>query len=240
MTKKPHSKSVGETGAVRVSNQNGIPLVTWERIAFPDNKSAQELLVAESFVRILRQIEGKDASVLQLKENDFDFLLREENGDIYLELQEIVIRAKRVSPYSSKEQIIQSEKFATTITSETTKKVIKYSGKQDRSTDLLIYDTHWQFSLSATVKKLVAYWLATKAHPFRRVHHLSMHDQNSGTVELLFPNAKILAGFHPRQAAGHKYVNFDPALALPLTQEDGSIGVKFELPPDLLKKLMAR
>jgi hypothetical protein len=237
MTKPPQQKPIGETGPVRVTHSKSDPLVTWEKIRFPSDKAAQEMLVASAFVEALNAKEGTTWSINRLEENDFDFDLRQGEEQRYLELQEIIIPpAKRGTPYSSREQVIVSAKFSDTILSEIRKKSAKYPRTLGHPLDLLIYVTHWRFLPNQTVQRLVAHHLKHNDHPFARVYELQMLTEKDGTIERLFPNDVIPQGFDHR-AGTNRYINFDPAECQPVKNANGSIGVALTVGPDALNKL---
>jgi hypothetical protein len=175
---------------------------------------------------------------MTLKEVDFDFALCSEEEKRYLELLEIVIPPpKRGIPYASREQVVQSKKFSETIISEIRKKALKYPRGTARGLDLLLYPTHWRFLTSQIIRQAVAKYLKDNAHPFAHVFEFSIFDENSGVIQLLFPNDELLTSFRPQAIEGHRYVNFDPATRKPVKNDDGSIGVGFDLSSQAIKKL---
>jgi len=238
MSDRLHKKPIGETGKVRVTHSKGEPIVTWEPIRFPTGKAEQELVVASTFAKELSTNEGTDWIVEQLNENNFDFALRSSTESRYLELQEIIIPPpKRGTPYASREQVIQSRKFSETIILGIQRKALKYRRGTDYALDLLVYPTHWRFMTSETVRQAVAKYLKDNIHPFAHVFEFSIFDRTSGLIQVLFPNEERSKSFSPQNIAKHRYVNFDPAIRKPVKDEDGSIGVSFDLSSEALKKL---
>ena len=225
--KRIHKKPIGDSGPVHVTHIDGKPVVTWRRIDYPAEKTAQETVIANLFVRALNAKEAANWSVERLVEDDFDFNMSAEGESRYLELQEIIIPPKRRgSPYVDRDQVIISRKFANTILSEIDKKVYRYPRTLRKPLDLLIYHTHWRFQTHAVVLKLLSYALKSKPHPFSRVYLYARLDEGAGDVERILPNDEILTGFNPSGAKNHRYVNFDPSAGQPFRQQD-SIEVHF-------------
>ncbi len=235
--KRIHKKPVGDSGPVQVMNVDGNPVVTWKRIDYPAEKSAQEMVIARLFVGTLNATEMTNWSVKQLAEDDFDFIMSDRTKEErYLELQEIVIPPKkRGSPYVERDQVIISRRFANTILSEIDKKISKYPKAVNQAFDLLIYNTHWRFQTNQVVLKLLAYSLKSKRHPFSCVYLYTRLDEGSGNLERIFPNDEILRGFDPVAAKKDRYVNFDPAAGQPFKQGN-SIGVYLPLSPENLRR----
>lgn len=236
---KSHRKPIGETGPIQVTNTSGDPLVTWLTVQFPDDKAAQEMVIASTFVKELNSKENAHWTVEQLEENNFDFAMHSSEGRRYLELQEIVIPpAKRGSPYSSRQQVIRAGKFADTIVTAIGRKAAKYPRSQATSLDLLLYATHWRFLPSQSVTKLIAHHLRNVSHPFANVWQLTLSEQGTGSIERLFPNEQLLNGFSPMEAKIRRYVNIDPATRYTVKRTDGSIGVGFTLNSEATRKLL--
>jgi hypothetical protein len=125
--KRIHEKPSGELGAVRVTNNGGTPLVEFRRFGFPQEKKAQEALIANLFVSSLNAGSLGQWTLQQLDENDFDFELRCADEKRYLELQELVIPPKkRGPPYADREQVIHPGKFAKSMISKIAGKAISY------------------------------------------------------------------------------------------------------------------
>lgn len=233
MSKKKHRKPIGETGPLRVENSAGSPLVSWEKIKFPEDKATQEMLIASAFLKELNAIEPTPWQIRQLDENDFDFEITNGTETKYLELQEIIIPpAKRGTPYASKDQLIESGKFSKTILSSIGMK----AGKYNQPVDLLVYNTHWRFLPTDNVRRLVAHGLAQSAQPFSRVFMFSIIQEGVGILALVYPNPQFIEGFDPRTVKDNRYVNFDPAQAQPIKNEDGSIGVRHMVDPQTWKR----
>ena len=238
MNGRIHKKPIGETGKIRVTHSMGDPIVTWDALRFPEGKPAQELVVASAFAKQLSTNSGTSWIVEQLDERDFDFALSSIEGRRYLELQEIVIPApKRGTPYASREQVVHSKRFSETIISQIRKKALKYPRGTTCDLDLLVYPTHWRFLTSQIVRQVVAKYLKDNVHPFAHVFEFSMFDENSGVIQVLFPNEQLLTNFRPENVTDHRYVNFDPATRKRVKNDDGSIGVRFDLSPQAFKKL---
>ena len=109
MAKKP----VGENGPLHIQFGPN-PALNWNKIKYPENKEAQESLIAGAFAK--QQSAGTPYQLTQLPQDDFDFKF-ERNGNVsHLELMEMTFPGKkRGTPYADNEQKIQSEKFSNTI-----------------------------------------------------------------------------------------------------------------------------
>lgn len=220
-----------------MTHSGGDPIVAWQPIRFPTDKPRQELAIASAFAKQLSTNESTSWIVEQLNENDFDFVLRSSAESRYLELQEIIIPPpKRGIPYVSREQVVHSKKFSETIVSGIQRKALKYPRGTTPILDLLLYPTHWRFMTSETVRQVIAKYLKDNAHPFAHVFEFSIFDHNSGVIQVLFPDNGRLKSFRPQDVAHHRYINFDPATRKPIKNDDGSIGVRFDLSPEAFKK----
>jgi hypothetical protein len=69
------------------------------------------------------------------------------------------------------------------------------------------------------------------------VYYLAILTENASRIEILFPGDHFLKGFNYSGARANRYINFDPTKRQPIKTPDGSIGVRFTLGPDALKKL---
>ncbi len=238
MKGQPHNKPTGDIGQIRITNSAGSPLVTWEKIRLPNDKAAQETLIATAFVKQLNADQNSNWGLKQLKEDDFDFVIRDGAKSTFLELLELVIPpAKKGPPYASKEQVIRTCKYADTIISEIEKKSRKYPRTLSQPLGLLIYVTHWRFKTSATVRSILSHYLNRHSQPFSFVWYFSMHDEGSGAIDVVFPNPLLAGSFNPKISRTHSYANIDPANAVPLVREDGSIGMKTGITTDTIRKL---
>jgi len=57
-----HRKPTGDTGATRVTNVAGMPVVEWRKISLPAEKAAQEMSIAKAFLEALNAQELDDRS----------------------------------------------------------------------------------------------------------------------------------------------------------------------------------
>ena len=238
MNKQPHKKPIGEDGPLRISAPEGQAEMEWRKIEHPPGKREQETATATAFIDALNAEEKSNLKLSQLEEDDFDFEIQSGDEKRYLELQEIIIPGKkRGSPYAPGEQVIDEQKFAKTILGAIRSKALKYPKGLQQPLDLLIYHTHWRFRPNEAVLKLVAHGLKGQSLPFARVYYFNRlgAEKGEGKATRLFPDAVILSGFRP-DAPTSKYANFDPAGAQPFNEE-GNVGVRFNLSPDAVKKL---
>src|SRR5665213_107303 len=209
-SKRVHKKPIGESGPVRVSHSaDGDTTIEWQKIEYPAEKKDQELAIATSFVSAQNAAQGSEWNLNPLKEDDFDFEIKNANNERYLELQEIVIPGKkRGPPYATGEQVIQPGKFAKTILSAIASKAIKYPNTLSRPLDLLIYTTHWRFVPNKSVLQLVSDGIHKSSYPFSRIYFFNrLNETESQTVDL-FPSRDLLEGFNRSEAESHAFVNF--------------------------------
>jgi hypothetical protein len=83
----------------------------------------------------------------------------------------------------------------------------------------------------------VAHDLASNSHPFSNVYFFTRIDTKNGESVILFPNNELIKGFDPRSFKGNRYVNFDPAAAVPFKDGD-KVGVRFDLSPAAVKNFV--
>jgi len=238
-SKPAHKKPIGESGPVRLShNADGNTIIVWQKIEYPAEKKEQELAIATSFVSALNAAQGSNWHLTPLKENDFDFELKNARDDRYLELQEIVIPGKkRGPPYVKGEQVIQSGKFAKTIIAGITSKAIKYSNTLSRPLDLLVYVTHWRFVPNKSVLQLVSYGVHKSSHPFSNIYFFMRLNETESQTENLFPSRALLEGFNRNEAKSKAFLNFDPGSGESFRDGD-KVGVRFALSPQVTKTLL--
>ena len=173
-----------------------------------------------------------------LKEDDFDFELKNAGEERYLELQEIVIPGKkRGPPYAKGEQVIQPGKFAKTILSAVTSKAVKYPSTLSRPLDLLVYVTHWRFLPNKSVLQLVSDGIHKSSHPFKNIYFLNRLNETETQTVNLFPSRDILEGFDRKEAESKALVNFDPASGEAFRDGD-KVGVRFALSPQVAQTLL--
>src|ERR1700760_3060864 len=96
-----HKKPMGDIGPLVASAGDHQYDLHWDRIGFPQDKVGQEQYVAYLFLEALqRQGEGA-IGIEKLPECDHDALLQTGDGNVELQLMEIVLRRRRGSPYRS-------------------------------------------------------------------------------------------------------------------------------------------
>jgi len=233
-SKHVHTKPIGESGPVSVSHTaDGQTTIEWQKIKYPPEKKDQELAIATSFVCALNVAQVSEWSVAPLKEDDFDFELKNAEEERYLELQEIVIPGKkRGPPYAKGEQVIQVGKFAKTILSAITSKAVRYPSALLRPLDLLVYVTHWRFVPNVSVLQLVSDGIHESSHPFKKIYFLVRLDETEAHMVNLFPSRDLLVGLDRKKAESRSFVNVDPGSGEAFRDGD-KVGVQFALSPQV-------
>lgn len=183
MTKKIHKKPIGTIGPVSLC----VSGAEFRPIRFPETKDEIEALIVRAFASEIMPDGLMITNVNQNAENDFDFILKTTDGNKYLELMEVAPLENLRGSYKVAPSTYKPYDFAEYILSKVLGKSVRYQGAKKSEIILLIYITHWSFTLSESVITLLQYWLATQSHSFERVYCYQPIDPASGVRHLLFP-----------------------------------------------------
>ncbi|MCC7227811.1 MAG: hypothetical protein IT507_14100 [Burkholderiaceae bacterium] len=183
MTKKIHKKPVGTIGPIRLCAAGA----EFHKVRFPDTKDEIEALIVQAFASEIMPDGLMITNVDQNAENDFDFFLKTTDGNKYLELIEVAPLENLRGSYKVAPSTYKPYDFAAYILSKVLSKSVRYRGAKKSGIVLLIYITHWSFTLSESVITLLQYWLTTQSHSFERIYCYQPIDPASGVRHLVFP-----------------------------------------------------
>jgi hypothetical protein len=145
-------------------------------------------------------------------EQDFDFTVTGPDGPAYLELMEIAPLDMFGTTFDKAPPLYNGYDLAQNIALKILGKSSRYSDPTPKALYLLAYVTHWSFSLSETVVRLVQHELARSPHKFRGVFSFQLLSEDQGLVYRLWPvPPDLLRGFDPEQFKDHKVLNLDYA-----------------------------
>lgn len=143
-------------------------------------------------------------------EQDFDFTVTGLDGPAYLELKEIAPLDLFGPTFEKAPAMYNGYDLAQNIAGMILKKSKGYADPAPKALYLLVYVTHWSFSLSDTVVRLVQYELARHEHKFCGVFDFQPIDNEQGLVHRLYPvPPELLQGFDPELFKDHKVLNLD-------------------------------
>ncbi|HEV2840949.1 MAG TPA: hypothetical protein VGW39_06470 [Chthoniobacterales bacterium] len=208
-------KPTGTSGFFRVQvRSNGDVLGSFEKTAFPAEKSAVELQIVNRFIASMNMGRGKSEDRFFLrnpssnKESDFDVTVSTPRGPAYLELMEI---APLAGPYGQAPSNYKPYDLAKTILFGVLEKSNRYAKDAGQPIFLLLYITHWAFTLSGTTIACLRYWLKAQPTLFRAILTYEPIDENEGEPHWLFPVPPDLIGsFDPEQYKENVCQNLNP------------------------------
>lgn len=142
------------------------------------------------------------------EENDFDFTVQSTNGKAFLELMEI---APLHGPYDEAPNLLNIYDFSQVIFEGILHKSQRYPNNMTSDLFLLVYVTHWTFTLSDEVISCLRYWCARTNLVFRAVFSFQSFNDDSGTPNWIFPvPPDLLADFDPEKVQKTTVLNLDP------------------------------
>jgi hypothetical protein len=145
-------------------------------------------------------------------EQDFDFTVTGPDGPAYLELMEIAPLEISGTTFDKAPPEYNAYELAQYIAQKILEKSSRYTNPAPRSLFLLAYVTHWSFSLSETVVRLVQHVLSHSAHKFSGVFSFQPFSDDEGLVHRLWPvPPEVFRGFDPEKFKDHKVLNLDYA-----------------------------
>ena len=209
-------KPIGQRGFFKVSvDETGTASGEFVSAAYPAQKEAQELVVASAFVQAMADGAHADglsllfADLTPLTENHFDFSVTVQDSPAYLELQEI---APLTGPYTTAPAQYKPYDHAQHILANISAKAAKYPDDGGAPIFLLVYVTHWSFTLSKTVIDCLRVWLQQEATPFRAIFAFTPQPEAVGIVCQLAPvPPEQIAGFNPESVRNNTVLNVNPA-----------------------------
>lgn len=210
-----YKKPTGEIGPVRFSRKPDGANVSWNTVAFPSRKEDIELLIVRLFHDSLIKEGVREFTYRQNEQKDFDFVLEFADATSYLELREIQYKdiqelQTHGPPYRSRKTAIVDLAYAMQIASAVHKKSHQYGRPGKTSVDLLLYITHWRFSPSELVIRLVQYFLLTAPPMFDHVFFIRPINSTEADPRVLFPSRDPLEGHKPEEFINSEYLKLDP------------------------------
>ncbi len=189
--------------------------MSWNTVAFPSRKEDIEFLIVKLFHDALIREGVREFAYRKNEENDFDFTLEFAHGSSCLELRELFYKDIQETdfnapPYKSRRTAIKDFAYAMQIASAVYEKSNRYGQRGKVAVDLLTYVTHWRFSLSELVVRLVQHFLLSAPPMFDHVFFIRPTDDNKGDPRVLFPSHDPLEGHAPEEFIGSEYLKLDP------------------------------
>lgn len=210
MAKKKNKKPTGRLGGLKPKPGINGPISTWYPVNFPDGKEEIEELVMDKFIRAETRPGLGFLSVSQNTQNHFDFTLETLSGPIYMDLMEVMYQVGPGNPYQNGGKPIHCGYYALQIMNKIMGKSSKYGASKNVPHHLLIYNTHWDFSLPPELIKLLQHKLLISEHNFEKIFYLSMTDNINPQVFQIYPTPfKDIENFNPALVENGEYVNAD-------------------------------
>lgn len=176
-------KPVGTTGPIRLSREG----VSRQLVEFPEGKREREAMIATLFVSNAGRFADPLApfsQLVQLPEDNLDFSVQTQRGQMYLELAEFAPLSDLGVTYETAPRHLSIGDLADLLC----RRIREKSVKQGRSDCLLvIYKTHARFLVPPPAIELVRRRLQPDRPKFHKVYFLSPHDQTGATVSEVFP-----------------------------------------------------
>jgi hypothetical protein len=201
-------KPTGRSGFFRIYASGEATPVENSR---PTNKAEIEQAIVDMFLRSHTYFTGEPFFLnnpRQNAENDYDFTVTSPKGDASLELIEIAPLAEVKGDYEKVSAGHRAGDLAKAVGDAIFKKSNRYQPK--RELFLLVYRTHWSFSLGFAAIQLLRYRLSREQHVFSAVFYLNPIDGTVGELHWLYPvPPDLLANFRPEDAENAYSLNFD-------------------------------
>src|SRR5262249_33236914 len=180
----------------------------------PETKVEIERCIADRFIASMNQYPAQAGERFFLsnpvtnQENDFDFTVQSSRGDAFLELMEI---APLRGPYDTAPPRYDVYGFARALFGGILSKSERYPKRMTNELFLLVYVTHWAFTLGEPVIGCLRYWCAKTPLAYRAVFSFQSLDEKEGTPQWIFPvPPDLLGNFDPEKVRGATCLNLDP------------------------------
>ena len=208
------TKPTGTSGSFHVQiNPDGSASGSFVPVTFSKSKSEIEQQVADQFIKSMdaHPVQEKEKFFLSAprlnQENDFDFTVDSPQGEASLELMEI---APLKGSYKDAPTPYNVYDFSKTIFQGILSKSQSYPQKMAKDLFLLVYVTHWSFTLSKLVIACLRYWCASTPLAFRAIFYYAPRG-NSGLHDQIYPvSSEILNDFDPEKVRAEFCLNLDP------------------------------
>ncbi|WP_440637284.1 hypothetical protein ACSHT2_25605 [Bradyrhizobium sp. PUT101] len=208
MPKKP----AGQVGPFVVRQTAEGPSAEWKKIAWPEEKSAQEQFVMDCFVEEFRKRGATINKVIQNEENNFDFRIQTPGGDINIDLTEFVYFDGKGNPFEREGAWVNCLECAKALASLVENKSRHYGRPGTTAVDLVVYATHWQFRPDQTTIALAQTILGTMHLTMENVFLVLPLGPKRATFYLLHPVRKdVLGGKSLEDFKDTRWLPLDPA-----------------------------
>jgi hypothetical protein len=185
-----HKKPQGRKGPIRISGAG--PRLTV--IAFPDEKRARELMIAQMFVRAANRsimLESPEqpryppfSDLVPNEENDLDFVITTSRDVKRMDVAEFAPLDKHGPEFKdAPRQLDQTTKSDLLL--ELVRRKSAHQGGSNRV--LVIYVTEQGFWVDPVTMEITRRALDRERPRFERVYFISPHDSTTGTVSEIFP-----------------------------------------------------
>lgn len=210
------AKPVGTTGVTKLTFAGGAATSDFQKLEFPKTKGEIEKLIVGGFVRSIGDsslLPSRIANYVQNRENDLDFTITLENGDLKLmELMEVAPLENVPGAYDSAPKSYNSYDFGKRVFDKVMAKSVRYSASSRLGLMLLMYTTDWRFTVHESVMDLLRYWAANTQHSFEKIVCYFPVSLDDGIVEAVFPcPPNLWEHVNPDLYKQRTIVNMDPA-----------------------------
>ena len=203
-------KPNGSIGALNPKITPTGPRLAWDGIVLPKTKEGKEKHMMERFIKNLELKGVRYNRVYQNTENHFDFSLITPDGQIYVDLMELVYKKEKGDPYKNKLTKINVGIYADQIIKNIMKKSSKYVSNEDTPIHLLTYITHWNFKVEDALLQLLRYRLMQAPPVFEKIYYLYPNSKHISTNTQLYPwSMDAFTGFNENHCRSINYVNGD-------------------------------
>lgn len=198
-------KPTGKNGVTRVSiNSDGKSETTFIANDYPEGKDDIEEHIVKSFISSANRDLSKYSENFLLSNprkndlDDFDFTVDSFNGDAYLELMEAAALKGAKGGYKNAPKQYRVIDFVDFIYEKLKPKSDKYPNNMKKELFLLIYTTHFSFSLTDSAVIYLRWLLRENPLVFNAIFLFNPIDNEYGEVRWLFPvPPELLDGFNP-------------------------------------------
>jgi len=204
---KSSKKPVGTNGPVSISENE----IEFQKLEYPKSKEAIEIAIVRSFAD--GNIPGglQISSFYQQDQNDFDFKVESNCGDLYLELMEIAPLEHLHGSYANAPSEYKPYDFSKYIFDKAMGKSTRYGGSKVPRIVLLLYITDWAFVLSDSVICLLQFWMQNQAHSFLKVFVHQPIQEGFGISHLIYPTPGVhWRKFDPESLKDNLVKNISP------------------------------
>ena len=206
-------KPTGKSGSFRFGiKDSGEASGEFRKIGFPDEKDDIEEVIVSRFIMSAKEKFKEFFFISQPRKNeldDFDFTVKTQKGEAYLELMEIAPLDLYKAGYEKAPKTYDRCELAEYVVSKVVGKSENYPNNLKRELFLLLYVTDFKFSFSDTTIQLLRYFITLQPVKFDVIFLYTPLDNKDGVVNWIHPMDKEeFNGFDPEKYRG-KVINLD-------------------------------